>query len=75
MAIGHSLIVVEHNLHLMKTADYLIDLGKRPLKRPQPGQRMVLTLKALRSALRRTNDPDEIGSLAAFLCSNHARGV
>jgi enoyl-[acyl-carrier protein] reductase I len=27
------------------------------------------------SALRRSNDPDEIGALAAFLASNHARGT
>jgi enoyl-[acyl-carrier protein] reductase I len=27
------------------------------------------------SALRRTNDPDEIGALAAFLASHHARGT
>ncbi|MDO4574367.1 MAG: excinuclease ABC subunit UvrA [Planctomycetia bacterium] len=27
MAVGHSLIVVEHNLQLMKSADYIIDLG------------------------------------------------
>jgi excinuclease ABC subunit A len=27
LAVGHSLIIVEHNMHVIKAADYLIDLG------------------------------------------------
>ena len=45
----------EREIYSVNVMDYLIDLGKRPLKRPQAGQRLVLILKALRSALRRTN--------------------
>ncbi|HVW35904.1 MAG TPA: excinuclease ABC subunit A, partial [Pirellulales bacterium] len=27
LAVGHSLVIVEHNMHVIKAADYLIDLG------------------------------------------------
>jgi excinuclease ABC subunit A len=27
LSVGHSLIIVEHNLQMMKAADYIIDLG------------------------------------------------
>jgi excinuclease ABC subunit A len=30
LAAGHSLIVVEHNVHLMSAADYIIDIGPGP---------------------------------------------
>ncbi|MFO0898385.1 MAG: excinuclease ABC subunit UvrA [Pirellulales bacterium] len=30
LAVGHSLLIVEHNLQLMRAADYLIDLGPGP---------------------------------------------
>jgi excinuclease ABC subunit A len=30
LSVGHSLIIVEHNLQLMRSADYIIDLGPGP---------------------------------------------
>jgi excinuclease ABC subunit A len=38
--VGHSLIVVEHNLQLMKTADWIIDLGPGAA---EEGGRVVVT--------------------------------
>ena len=37
LAVGHSLLVVEHNLQMMKAADYIIDLG--PGAADEGGQR------------------------------------
>jgi len=39
LAVGHSLIVIEHNLQMMKAADYIIDLG--PEAADQGGQVVV----------------------------------
>ncbi len=39
ISVGHSLIVVEHNLQMMKAADYIIDLGPGPAE--QGGQVVV----------------------------------
>ncbi len=33
LAYGHSLIVIEHNVHVMAAADYIIDLGPGPAER------------------------------------------
>lgn len=40
LEVGHSLIVVEHNLQLMKAADWLIDIGPRAA---EDGGRVVVT--------------------------------
>ena len=37
IAMGHSLIVVEHNLLMMQAADWIIDLGPGPAEAGRPG--------------------------------------
>ncbi|HSI35655.1 MAG TPA: hypothetical protein VK986_18885, partial [Tepidisphaeraceae bacterium] len=44
----------ERELYSVNVVEWCLERGKRPLKRPQPNQRLALTLKALRSALKRT---------------------
>jgi hypothetical protein len=44
----------EREIYSVNVVEYLLDFARRPLRRPQPGQRRVLALKSLRSALRRT---------------------
>ena len=44
----------EREIYSVNLVDWALELGRRPLKRPQPGQRLVLMTKALRSALGRT---------------------
>jgi hypothetical protein len=43
----------EREIYSANVVDWVLDVGRRPLKRPQPGQRLVLMVKSLRSALRR----------------------
>jgi hypothetical protein len=43
----------EREIYSVNVIDWLLEFGRRPLKRPQPGQRLVLIVKSLRSALRR----------------------
>ncbi|NQT12631.1 MAG: hypothetical protein HQ582_07780, partial [Planctomycetes bacterium] len=40
LSVGHSLIVVEHNLQMMRAADYLVDLGPGAADR---GGRVLVT--------------------------------
>jgi hypothetical protein len=44
----------EREIYSVNVVDFVLERGKRPLRRPQPGQRLVLIVKALRTALRRT---------------------
>jgi excinuclease ABC subunit A len=75
LGVGHSLIVVEHNLQLMKSADYIIDLG--PGAGAEGGQVIVtgppekvaecsasITGKYLAAALAAKSPPIEDGDAA-----------
>jgi hypothetical protein len=44
----------EREIYSVSVVDYVVNFARRPLRRPQPGQRLVLAIKSLRSALRRT---------------------
>jgi excinuclease ABC subunit A len=59
IGVGHSLIVVEHNLQLMRAADYLIDLGPgagdqggQVIARGTPEEAAQVELSATGAALR-----------------------
>jgi excinuclease ABC subunit A len=67
LAVGHSLIVVEHNLQLMLAADYLIDLG--PGAADQGGR--VVARGAPEEVARAANSPT--GKLLAEVLSARRR--
>jgi hypothetical protein len=48
-------VCVEHEreIYSVGVVEWLLEFGRRPLRRPQPNQRRVLILRSLRSALRR----------------------
>jgi hypothetical protein len=43
----------EREIYSVGVVEWLLEFGRRPLRRPQPNQRRVLMLRSLRSALRR----------------------
>lgn len=45
----------EREIFSLNVVDHVLEWFRRPLRRPQPGQRLVLALKALRTAFRRAS--------------------
>lgn len=62
LSVGHSLIVVEHNLQMMKAADYIIDLG--PGAADEGGQ---IVAKGTPEAVAKTSGSATAGFLAKVL--------
>jgi excinuclease ABC subunit A len=58
---GHTLLVIEHNLDVIKTADYIVDLGPEG---GDEGGRVVAT-----------GTPEEIASVAASHTGRYLRHV
>ena len=61
LAVGHSLIVVEHNLQLMKYADWMIDLGPGPANE---GGRVVAT-----------GTPEELVECSESITGKYLKGI
>ncbi|MEX2357568.1 MAG: hypothetical protein WEE51_04510, partial [Pirellulaceae bacterium] len=59
LQVGHSLIVVEHNIHIMMAADYIIDLG--PGAADEGGQVVA------------TGTPEEIADTEASVTGQYLR--
>jgi excinuclease ABC subunit A len=67
LAVGHSLLVVEHNLQIMKAADYIIDLG--PGAADEGGE---IVAKGTPEMVARTNGSVTAGFLAKVLKEKEA---
>jgi excinuclease ABC subunit A len=70
LAVGHSLIVVEHNLQMMRAADYIIDLG--PGAADEGGQ---IVAKGTPEMVARANGSATAGFLAKVLTEKAKKSV
>jgi len=61
LAYGHSLIVIEHNVHVMAAADYIIDLGPGPAER---GGTIVAQ-----------GSPEDVARVPESITGRHLRGI